>query len=56
MRDFRVAETDFEPGPSGWSHNEPRQKVEEPLQPFPAQWVEAHGTTETRFVTAVAVL
>jgi hypothetical protein len=42
-RGFRVIETDFEPGLSDWANKETRQKVEEPAQPFPAEWVEAHG-------------
>ncbi len=42
-RGFRVIETDFEPGLSDWAHKETRQRAEEPRQPFPTEWVEAHG-------------
>lgn len=43
-RGYRVIETDFEPGLSGWVNNETGEKVSEtPSQPFPKEWVAAHG-------------
>jgi adenylate kinase family enzyme len=44
QRGYRVIETDFEPGLSSWVNNDTREKVTEtPPQPFPKQWVAAHG-------------
>jgi shikimate kinase len=43
-RGFRVIETDFEPGLTGWVHNKTKEKITEtPPQPFPEEWVAAHG-------------
>lgn len=42
-RGYRVIETDFEPGLTGWAHSETKIKVSAPPQPFPKEWVAAHG-------------
>jgi len=44
QRGFRVIETDFEDGLSGWYNNETGERVTEmPAQPYPKEWVNAHG-------------
>ncbi len=44
QRGFRVIETDFEDGLSGWYDNATSQKVTElPPQPYPKEWVAKHG-------------
>ncbi len=44
QRGFRVIETDFEDGLSGWFNNATGEKVTEmPGQPYPAEWVSDHG-------------
>ncbi len=43
-RGFKVIETDFEPGFSGWFNNKTGKKVVDlPPQPFTKAWLEAHS-------------
>lgn len=43
-RGYQVIETDLEPDLSSWAHSITREKViDTPPQPFPKEWVEAHG-------------
>lgn len=44
QRGFRVIETDFEDGLSGWHSIETGEKVTQmPAQPYPKEWVAAHA-------------
>jgi hypothetical protein len=44
QRGYRVIETDFEDGLSGWYNNQTGEKVTEmPAQPYPKEWVAAHA-------------
>lgn len=43
QRGYRIIETDFEDGLSGWYNNETGEKVTEmPAQPYPKEWTAAH--------------